>query len=92
MRQKSLIMNLVVLLASAGLYGQGKPANSAGTETLAKTSSSRTTYYIDPLPLHLDLILSPPPARDSAIAAAELSELHRIEAMRTPRANRTRPG
>jgi len=80
MRQKNLVANLIVLFASASLFGQ----NSVATETPSKTSSSHTDHYIDPLPLHLSLILSPPPARDSATAAAELTELHRIEAARTP--------
>ena len=35
----------------------------------SKASSGHTTYYIDPSSLHLDLILSPPPARDSAVTA-----------------------
>jgi acid phosphatase (class A) len=82
---KNLIANLVVLFASANLYGQNSVAtNSVAMEAPAETSSSPATYYIDPLPLHLNLILSPPPARDSATAAAELTELHRIEAVRTP--------
>jgi acid phosphatase (class A) len=84
MRQKNLVANLIVLFAAASLFGQNSAAtNSVATET-SKTSSSHATYYIDPLPLHLNLILSPPPARDSATAAAELTELHRIEAARTP--------
>jgi acid phosphatase (class A) len=85
MRQKDLIANLVVVLfASASLYGQRQPMDSAATGAPSKTSSSHTTYYIDPLPLHLDLILAPPPARDSAIATTELTDLHRIETTRTP--------
>jgi acid phosphatase (class A) len=85
MRQKDLIANLaVVLFASASLYGQRQLVDSAATETPSKISSSHTTYYIDPLPLHLDLILAPPPARGSAIATTELTELHRIETTRTP--------
>jgi acid phosphatase (class A) len=84
MRQKSLIGSLVVLFASPGLYGQGHLVNSAATETPSKLPSSRATFYIDPLPLHLDLILSPPPARESATVAAELMELHHIETVRTP--------
>src|SRR5260370_25530774 len=89
MRQTTLIANLIVLFASASLYGQ-RPSvnpvatNAVATEALSRTSASRATYYIDPLSLHLDLILSPPPARDSATTAAELMELHRIEAARTP--------
>src|SRR6267154_4890055 len=82
---KNLVANLIVLFASASLFGQNSVAtNSVATETPSKTSSSHAAYYIDPLPLHLSLILSPPPARDSATAAAELTELHRIEAIRTP--------
>jgi acid phosphatase (class A) len=84
MRQKILIANLVVLFASAGLYGQKQSLNTAAIEALAKTSSSHSTYYIDPQVLRLDLILSPPPAAESAVTAAELAELHRIEAARTP--------
>ncbi len=85
MRQQNLIANLVVLFASADLYGQNSVAtNSVAMQAPAKTSSSHATYYIDPLPLHLNLILSPPPARGSATAAAELTELHHLEAVRTP--------
>ena len=83
MRQKNLIANLLVF-ASVGLYGQNPSMDSAAAEASSKTSSSHAAYYIDPQPLHLDLILSPPPARGSAKSAAELTELHRIEATRTP--------
>ena len=84
MRQKSLAANLVVLFASVGLYGQTASANPATTETASKAPSIHKTYYIDPLALHLNLILPSPPTRDSAITTAELAELHRIEAARTP--------
>jgi acid phosphatase (class A) len=84
MRQKSLIANLIVLVGCARLYGQGKTAGSIAVQAPSKPASSSATYYIDPSPLHLDLILSPPPARDSAMTAAELTELHHIEATRTP--------
>jgi hypothetical protein len=85
MRQKNLFANLFVLFATASLFGQNSiPTTSVATETHSKSSSSQAAYYIDPLPLHLNLILSLPPARDSATAAAELTELHRIEAVRTP--------
>jgi acid phosphatase (class A) len=84
MRQQNLIANLIVLFASANISAQNSVAtNSVAMEAPPKTSSSHATYYIDPLPLHLNLILSPPPARDSATAATELTELHRIEAVRT---------
>jgi acid phosphatase (class A) len=83
MRQKILIANFVVLFASAGLYGQKQSLNTAAIEALSKPSSSHATYYIDPQVLHLDLILSPPPAGESAITTAELAELHRIESTRT---------
>jgi acid phosphatase (class A) len=83
MRQSGLVAG-VVLFASVGLYGQKQAVIAAATEKSAKTTSTHAPYYIDPLPLHLALILSPPPAPDSAAAAAELTELHRIEAARTP--------
>jgi acid phosphatase (class A) len=84
MRQKILIANLVVLFASADLHGQKQSLNTAAIEALSKTSSSPTTYYIDPHVLHLDLILPPPPTADSTVTSAELMELHRIETERTP--------
>jgi acid phosphatase (class A) len=85
MTQQKLIANLIVLFASADLLGQNSVAtNSVATEAPSKTSSNQATYYIDPLPLHLSLILSPPPARGSNKAAAELMELHRLETVRTP--------
>jgi acid phosphatase (class A) len=85
MTQQKLIANLIVLFASADLLGQNSVAtNSVATEAPSKTSSNQATYYIDPLPLHLNLILSPPPARGSNKAAAELTELHRLETVRTP--------
>jgi len=84
MTQEKLIANLIVLFASVGLYGQRPSMDTATTDASSKTASSHTTYYIDPQPLHLALILSPPPAQDSATVASELTELHRIEAARTP--------
>ena len=82
MRQTSLAANLIVLLASVSLYGQTKPIVPAAAE--ATSTSTRKIYYIDPTALNLDLILSPPPVRDSTTSAAELAELHRIESVRTP--------
>ena len=83
MRQKNLAANKVVLFASANLCGQTQAINPVAKEALSKTSVSHPSYYIDPLLLHLDLILSPPPAQDSTTTAAELRELHRIEAAHT---------
>jgi hypothetical protein len=57
--------------------------DSTAKEASSKTTSSHATYYIDPLPLHLDLILTPPPARNSATTAAEFAKLHRIDTART---------
>ena len=84
MKPKRGLIAGAVLCASVGLYGQKQAVIAAATEKSGKTPSTHAAYYIDPLPLHLALILSPPPARDSAAAAAELAELHRIEAARTP--------
>jgi acid phosphatase (class A) len=84
MRQKKLLANLIVFFASVGVYGQRPSMDITATDASSKIASNRATYYIDPLSLHLALILSPPPARGSATASAELTELHRIEAARTP--------
>jgi acid phosphatase (class A) len=84
MRQKMFAAGLVALLIASGLYGQSQSTASVGTGTSSKAPSVHTAIYIDPLPLHLDWILPPPPSQDSAITAAEFAELHHIEAVRTP--------
>jgi acid phosphatase (class A) len=83
MRQKSLAASLAALLISSGLYGQSPSAIPATNGSTSKTSSIHSAYYLESLPLHLDLILPLPPARNSATTAAELTELHHIEASRT---------
>ena len=84
MRRKCLAASLFALLFSAELLAQAPSAIFAGTEASSKTPSAHTAYYLDSLPLHLDLILPLPSPRDSAATAAELAELHRIESTRTP--------
>jgi acid phosphatase (class A) len=83
MTTKNLVANTLVLFASANLCGQTQAISPVAKEVLSKTSASHPSYYIDPRSLHLDLIVSPPPARDSATTAAELRELHHIETERT---------
>ena len=83
MRQKCLAANLALLFASASLYGQVQSAPSTA-EATSKTPSIHSAYYLQSLQLQLDLILPSPPARDSATTIAELTDLHHIEAIRTP--------
>jgi acid phosphatase (class A) len=84
MRHKILMAKLMVLLMPAALYGQTQSASPYTAEVPLKTSSNHNTHYIDPHVLRLDLILPSPPVRSSATTTAELTELHRIEAVRTP--------
>jgi acid phosphatase (class A) len=84
MKQKRQVVSVSALLLSAGLFGQTLSLTPAGAKASANVPAARAPYYIDPFPLRLDLILPPPPAGDSATTAAELKELHRIEATRTP--------
>jgi acid phosphatase (class A) len=84
MRQQSLAASVTALLLSVNLSGQTSSTIATATEASSKTPATHTPYYIDPLSLHLNLILPPPPARNSAITTAELTELHRIERTRTP--------
>jgi acid phosphatase (class A) len=84
MRQKRQTVSVSALLLSAGLFGQTPSLIPVGAKTPPKTPTTHTPYYIDPVPLRLDLILPPPPAGDSPTTAGELKELHRIEATRTP--------
>jgi acid phosphatase (class A) len=83
MRQKCLAASLVVLFVSVGLHGRAQSVTPAAIEMSAKTSSIRTSNYIEPSVIHLDWILPPPPVRDSSTTATELTELHHIEAIRT---------
>jgi acid phosphatase (class A) len=84
MRRKCLAASLFVLLLSADLVGQAQSAIPTGIEASSKMPSVHTAYYLESVPLHLDLILPLPFPRNSAAAAAELAELHRIESTRTP--------
>jgi hypothetical protein len=82
MTRKSLTASLMLL--SAGVFAQTRPATPAAAETSVKDPVAPAYYYIDPSPLHLDRILPPPPSRNSAATTAELTELHHIESIRTP--------
>ena len=81
MTRKKLTASL--LFVCAGVFAQTHSAIPAAAEISASTPAAHAYYYIDPSPLHLDRILPPPPSRNSAATAAELTELHRIEAART---------
>lgn len=84
MKSKYLATNLLVLFASAGLTGQTTPVSPAAIQPALKTPSTHAAFYLASLPLRLDLILPPAASPDSAVTAAELGELHRIEQSRTP--------
>jgi len=65
-----------LLAASTGLLAQEmKPA---------KPAAPKAAYYFDPTILELPDLIANPPAVDSPAIKAELAELHRIEATRTP--------
>jgi acid phosphatase (class A) len=67
-----------LLAASVGVSAQTmKPAKPAG-------AAPKAAYYIDPSVLQLPVLIPDPPAPGSAANQAELAELHRIEAARTP--------
>jgi acid phosphatase (class A) len=82
MTRKSLTAGL--LLLSAGAFAQTHSEIPVAAETSAKTPAAHAYYYIDSSPLHLDRIIPPPPSQSSAATTAELTELHSIEAARTP--------
>lgn len=67
-----------LLAASVGVSAQTmKPAKPAG-------AAPKAAYYIDPSVLQLPVLIPDPPSPGSAPNQAELAELHRIEAARTP--------
>jgi acid phosphatase (class A) len=57
--------------------------DSAPTSSMAP-KTLKTPYYIDPTMLNVGEFLPEPPSVESAANKAELAELHRIEAARTP--------
>jgi acid phosphatase (class A) len=68
---------LIVAGAAVGASAQTmKPAKAPATP--------KTPYYIDPTLMDLSALLPDPPAVGSPVQKAELVELHRIEAARTP--------
>jgi acid phosphatase (class A) len=66
-----------LLAAPVGL--QAQPMEAARPGAVPKVA-----YYFDPTVLDLPNLIPNPPAVDSAANKAELAELHRIEATRTP--------
>jgi acid phosphatase (class A) len=84
MRQKSQTVSISALFLAACIQCQSQSPIQAPTKEVGKVPTAHATYYIDPLPLHLNLIIPPPPNQNSPVTAAELRELHHIEAERTP--------
>jgi acid phosphatase (class A) len=78
MPSKILLKASILLLAFAPFFAQAQDTKSS-TPKLKKTP-----IFIDPSVLDLSLILPPPPAQDSSITKAELSEVHHLEQTRTP--------
>jgi acid phosphatase (class A) len=69
-----LVFAGVVLSAQAQTM---KPAKAGG-------AAPKAAYYIDPTVMDLEALVPDPPAVGSAVQKAELAELHKIEAARTP--------
>lgn len=71
-----------LLLFAASSFAQASDQPKADQPKAAK--APKTAYYVDTRVLDLTLLVPPPPAQDSESVKAELAELHRIEATRTP--------
>lgn len=77
---RATFLSLALCLAVPVMAQQ---ATVAGTS--AASGAPRTPYYIDPSLLRINLLVEQPPAAGSPANDAELAELHRIEASRTPK-------
>ncbi|HET6970112.1 MAG TPA: phosphatase PAP2 family protein [Phenylobacterium sp.] len=75
MRRTAIRLALAVALLT-------QPATAAWAADAPKPPP--VSKFLEPADLDPTLILPPPPADDSPLAAAEIAELHRIEAARTP--------
>jgi acid phosphatase (class A) len=71
-RRLAILLGVAALAAGGAAQAQPAPAKPAASKFLA-------AGYLDPA-----LVLPPPPAEGSSAAAAELAELHRVQAAQTP--------
>lgn len=76
-RRRFLPVALLVLLTATGC---------ASVQPLSPDRAGRTGHYIDTSVFEIPRLLSPPPANDSAETRAELDEMLRIQASRSPAA------
>jgi acid phosphatase (class A) len=77
-RIQGLVCGLALVGAALSAQPQTmKPAKAAG-------AAPKVPYYIDPTVMNLAALVPDPPAVGSEVQKAELAELHRIEAARTP--------
>jgi acid phosphatase (class A) len=81
MRQNIASSSVAFLLAISAVWAHAQSASPNSTK--AANDAAVHTSYLDRESLPLDLILSPPPAKNSPVALSELAELHRIEDKRT---------
>jgi len=68
----------VLVLAGVSSLAQG------GAVTPKAPKAAKTPYFVDPTLVDAAGLIAPPPAQDSSVTKAELAEIHRIEAARTP--------
>lgn len=83
MRVRSLIFLANILLAM-GACATGAPAPQAASATALPAAPYSGDHYLTPASLNLYRLLPPPPKAGSAQERAELDELLRLQATRTP--------
>jgi acid phosphatase (class A) len=82
MRHKKFVTACLAFAVCTSAWAQTKgEKKKAGGETAAV---AHTAYFIDPTVLNMKLLVSSPPAQESATTKEELMEIHRVEQTRTP--------
>jgi acid phosphatase (class A) len=77
-------MRCVRLLAGIVLVSGVAAVAQGGAVAPKAPKAAKVPYYVDPTLVDAAGLILPPPAQDSSVTRAELAEIHRIEAARTP--------
>lgn len=83
MRQLTPIPVLAGLLLCGAMCAQQAGQSEIHNATKTQPKAARTSRFLNPSELNLNLLIEAPPTQDSSVTQSELRELHAIERSRT---------